>query len=306
MALDTDSLIDRRRLKRRLTIWRIIALVSIVAVVAVAIARTPQLPVGKHIAVLTVEGLIVSDPYRDRAVRALAEDDKTAALIIQIDSPGGTTYGSEALYRSLRKVSEVKPVVAVMNGVAASGGYMAALAADYVVARESTITGSIGVIMEATNFVGLMEKLGIESESIKSGPLKAEPNPLSRMTPEGRAAAQAIIADVHKMFVGMVSERRGMSLAEADQIADGRIYTGNMALDVGLIDGLGDDREAIAWLKSEHELDPELPLIDVEIDYPQELIDRLVSAVFGKPYLSERLSLDGLVSVWHPLMFESR
>ena len=211
MAFDTDSLIDRRRLKRRLAIWRVVALVSIVAVIAVAVARTPQLPVGKHIAVLTVEGLIVSDPYRDRAVRALAEDDKTAALLIRIDSPGGTTYGSEALYRSLREVADAKPVVAVMNGVAASGGYMAALAADHVVARETTITGSIGVIMEATNFVGLMEKLGIESESIKSGPLKAEPNPLSRMTPEARGAAQAIISDVHKMFVGMVSERRGMS-----------------------------------------------------------------------------------------------
>ncbi len=304
MALDTDGLIDRRRLKRRLAMWRFIALVSIVAVVAVAVARTSQLHVGKHIAVLTIEGLIVSDPHRDRAVRALAENDKTAALIIQIDSPGGTTYGSEALYRSLREVSDVKPVVAVMNGLAASGGYMAALAADHVVARESTITGSIGVIMEATNFVGLMDKLGIESESIKSGPLKAEPNPLSRMTPEGRVAAQTIIADVHKMFVGMVSERRGMTLAAAGKLADGRVYTGNMAVDAGLIDGLGDDREAVAWLNSEHDIDPDLPLIDVEIDYPVELIDRLVSIVFGKPYLAERLSLDGLVSVWHPLRSE--
>lgn len=286
--------------------WRIVALVAIVAVVAVAIGRAPEFPAGEHIAVLTIEGLIVSDPHRDRAVRALAENDDTAALIIRIDSPGGTTYGSEALYRSLREVSDVKPVVAVMNGVAASGGYMAALAADHVVARESTITGSIGVIMEATNFVGLMDKLGIESESIKSGPLKAEPNPLSRMTPAGRAAAQAIIADVHKMFVGMVSERRDMSQAQANELADGRVYTGNMAVDAGLIDGLGDDREAITWLETEHDLAPDLPLIDVKIDYPQELIERLVSAVFGKPYLAERLSLDGLVSVWHPHMFESR
>lgn len=306
MALDTDSLIDRRRLKRRLAMWRIVALVSIVAVIAVALARTPQLPVGDHIAVLTIDGLIVSDPHRVRALRALVEDDNAAALIVRIDSPGGTTYGSEALYRSIREVSEVKPVVAVMDGVAASGGYMAALAADHVVARESTITGSIGVIMEATNFVGLMEKLGIESESIKSGPLKAEPNPLSRLTPEGRAATQAIIQDVHDMFVGMVSERRGMTLAEARRLADGRVFTGNMAVKAGLIDGLGDDREAVGWLESEHGIDPDLPLVDVKIDYPKELIERLTAAVVGKPYLAERLKLDGLVSVWHPFMFEAR
>jgi protease-4 len=304
MALDTDSLIDRRRLKRRLAVWRIVALVAIVAVVGVAVARTPQLPVGDHIAVLTVDGLIVSDLHRDRAIRALVDNDRATALIVRIDSPGGTSYGSEALYRALREVSDVKPVVAVMNGVAASGGYMAALAADHVVARESTITGSIGVIMEATNFVGLMEKLGIESESIKSGPLKAQPNPLTRLTPEARAATQAIIQDVHKMFVGMVSERRGMGFAEAGRLADGRIFTGNMAVEAGLIDGLGDDREAVSWLEAEHAIDPELPMIDVKIDYPRELIDRLTSAIFGKPYLAERLKLDGLVSVWHADMFE--
>lgn len=284
--------------------WRIVALVSIVAVVAVAVARAPQIPTGQHIAVLTVDGLIVADPYRERAIRDLIEDKNAAALLVRIDSPGGTTYGSEALYHALREVSDAKPVVAVMNGVAASGGYMAALAANHVVARETTITGSIGVIMEATNFVGLMEKLGIESEAIKSGPLKAEPNPLSRMTPEARRATQAIISDVHTMFVGMVSERRGMTVAQANALADGRVYTGNMALDAGLVDGLGADDEALAWLKNEHDIDPDLPLVDVEIDYPQELIDRLVSAVFGKPYLAERLSLDGLVSVWHPLRSE--
>lgn len=304
MAFDTDSLVDRRRLKRRLAMWRIVALISIVAVIAVAVARAPQIPVGKHIAVLTVDGLIVSDPYREKALRALVDDESAAALLVRIDSPGGTTYGSEALYRALREVSDAKPVVAVMNGVAASGGYMAALAANHVVARESTITGSIGVIMEATNFVGLMEKLGIESEAIKSGPLKAEPNPLSRMTPEARRATQTIISDVHRMFVGMVSERRGLSLADANKLADGRVYTGNMAVSAGLVDGLGADDEALAWLKTEHGIDPELPLVDVEIDYPQELIDKLVSAIFGKPYLAERLRLDGLVSVWHPLSSE--
>jgi protease-4 len=300
MALDSDALIDRRRLKRRLGMWRFTAFVAVVALVAVAVGRTSQIPGSRHIAVLWVEDLILSDPYREAAVRALIEDDSVAALLVHIDSPGGTTFASESLYRALRQVAESKPVVAVMEGMAASGGYMAALATDYVVARESTITGSIGVILEATNFVGLMEMLGIESEAIKSGPLKAEPNPLSRLTPEAREVTKAVVDDVHEMFVGMVAERRAMSLADARRLADGRVYTGAMAADNGLIDGLGGEDEALAWMEETHGIDPDLPLRDVEIDYPQELLDRLISTALGKSHLTERLRLDGLVSLWHP------
>jgi protease-4 len=300
MALDSDALIDRRRLKRRLGVWRLTAFVAVVALVAVAVGRTPHIPGSRHIAVLWVEDLILSDPHRDKAVRALIDDESVAALLVHIDSPGGTTFGSESLYRTLRQVAEIKPVVAVMDGVAASGGYMAALAADYIVARESTITGSIGVIFEATNFVGLMEMLGIENEAIKSGPLKAEPNPLSRLTPEARAAIKAVVDDVHEMFVAMVAERRAIGLAEARRLADGRVYTGAMAANNGLIDGLGGEDEALAWMEETHGIDPDLPLREVDIDYPDEFLNRLISSAIGKSYLTERLRLDGLVSLWHP------
>lgn len=307
MALDSDALIDRRRLKRRLALWRLAALAALVALVAVAVGRAPQLQQisrSERIGVLRIDGLILSDPYRERTVRDLVDDDRLAALIVRIESPGGTTFGSESLYRALRAVAEVKPVVAVMEGVAASGGYMAAIAADHIVARESTLTGSIGVILEATNFVGLMEKLGIENESIKSAPLKAEPNPFDRLSPEAREATKALVDDVHDMFVRMVADRRGMDPARARALADGRVYTGAMAADVGLVDALGGEVEALAWLEAERGVDPDLPQVDVEIDYPRELIDRLVSAAVGKSYLTERLKLDGLVSVWHPLVIE--
>jgi len=300
MALDSDALIDRRRLKRRLAVWRLAAVIAIVGLVAVSVARTDTLPVGPYLAVLDVDGLILSDPYREQALADLADNGQAKALILHIDSPGGTTYGSEALYHAVRAVAATKPVVAVMSGVAASGGYMTAIAGDFIVARESTITGSIGVVMEATNFVGLMDLLGIETEAIKSGPLKAEPNPFSRMTPEVRAATQALIDDVHAMFVGMVAERRAMPLARAEALADGRVFTGRMALDAGLVDALGGEDEALAWLAAERGIDTDLPMRDVEIAYPEKLVDRLVSAVTGKPYLLERLTLDGLMSLWHP------
>ncbi len=301
MSLDTDALIDRRRLKRRLAMWRIFALVSVVAVIALAFGQVPLLPGSRHIAVLWVEDILFRDPYRDAAVRALAEDESVAAVVVQIDSPGGTTFGSEALYRGLLAVGEVKPVVAVMNQVAASGGYMAALAADHVVARETTITGSIGVVLEATNFVGLMEMLGIESDMIASGPLKAQPSPLQRMTPEARRAMLEVVDRVHDMFVGMVVERRGMARAEAARLADGRVFTGSMAVANGLIDAIGGEDEAVAWLEEERGIEPDLPRIEVVIDYPQEFLDRLLSASIGKSHLLERLRLDGLVSLWHPL-----
>lgn len=304
MALDTDSLIDRRRLKRRLALWRIIALGAVFGLIAAVLGRVPNLTPQDHIAVLWVEGMILTDAYREDAIRSVAEDDTVSALIVHIDSPGGTTFGSEALYRAVAEVAEEVPVVAIMNSVAASGGYMTALAADHIIARESTITGSIGVIMEATNFVGLMEKLGIENESIKSGPLKAEPNPMSRLTPEGRAAANAVVAEIHAMFVDMVAEGRDMPRNEAARLADGRIFTGKTANEVGLIDAIGGEKEAIAWLESEHGIDPDIPMVDVEIEYPERLIDQLVSTVIGKPYLTERLRLDGLVSLWHPLVAE--
>jgi protease-4 len=156
--------------------------------------------------------------------------------------------------------------------------------------------------MEATNFVGLMEMLGIENESIRSGPLKARPNPLERMTPEGRAASQQIIDEIHEMFVGMVAERRGLDFATAARLADGRIYTGATAAANGLIDELGGEREARRWLEETHGISAELPLYDVEIQYPIDFFDAFVSVVFGKSYLPERLTLDGLVSVWHPLL----
>mgnify|MGYP001493706720 FL=1 len=127
---------------------------------------------------------------------------------------------------------------------------------------------------------------------------------MSRMTPQAREAANTVVTGVHEMFVDMVAKGRNMPRAEAARLADGRIYTGTIAHEVGLIDAIGGEQDAIAWLESEHGIDPDLPLIEVEIDYPERLIDQLASVVIGKPFLTERLRLDGLMSLWHPLRAE--
>lgn len=299
MAMDADALVDRRRLKRRLAIWRVLAVGALVAVVAVAFGRFGSFESGPHVGVLWVEGLILSDPYRDDAIAAVIDDPDIEALIVRIDSPGGGTFASETLYRGLKEVAAEKPVVAVMEGVAASGGYMAAIAADHIVARETTVTGSIGVIMTGFNLVELLDMIGIEDESIRSGPFKARPDPSERMSPEVRELTQKLIGDVHDMFVGMVADSRDLDIATVETLADGRIYTGRMAVDNRLIDGLGGMAEARAWLEATHDIDPELPEYDIDIPYPDAYLSDWARALFGKSYLAERLTLDGLVSVWH-------
>lgn len=301
MSFEADQTVDRRRLKRQIGLWRMLAAGFAVALVVVAVewSGANRMVRGDHVAVLAVEGFIGTDREREMALDRIAENPRTTALVVWIDSPGGSTYASEVLYRSLRRVAVQKPVVAVMGTVAASGGYMAAIAADHIVARESTLTGSIGVLWEATNIVGLMETLGIESDTIKSAPLKAQPSPFERLSQAGRAATQAVVDDTQRMFVTMVRERRTIRRADMDTATSGRVFTGRMAVDLGLVDALGGEREALAWLEDERGIEADLPVIPVEIerDWP---LGTPVASWFRKTFLPEQLNLDGLISVWQP------
>lgn len=302
-ASDPDFLVDRRRLKRRLAVWRLLALVAAVSVVAVGVGKTGWLG-GPYVARLSVAGLITDDPARTRAIVDARNDSKVAAVIVRIDSPGGTVVGGETLFKELRAVAERKPVVAVMGELAASGGYMTALGADYILAREGTITGSIGVILQTTDVTGLLEKLGVTTEAIKSAPLKAVPSPLEPLTPEAREATRQLVMDIYGMFVDMVADRRRMDRAQAVQVADGRVFTGRQARSLGLIDAIGGETEARAWLESKgvpRGLAVKELKIEREDAWP-ELLGGAVSFLTGKTYLSERLKLDGLVAVWHPEM----
>ncbi len=300
MSLDIDAMLDRRRLKRRLSLWRATAVIAVVALVAVAVGRFGGLGLEPHVARLDVVGVIVDDRERLEAIEELVDDDNAKALIVRIDSPGGTTTGGESLYYALRRVAEEKPVVAVIGTLGASGGYMAALAADHIVARETSITGSIGVILQTAEISGLLEKLGVTTEAIKSGPLKATPSPFEPLSDESRAATQAVVDDTHSWFVTLVAERRELEQATAEGLSDGRIYTGRQALEKNLIDALGGEREARKWLAETREVSKRLPVVEVKYGEDEGLIDEFFSSLAGKTFLSERLTLDGLISLWHP------
>jgi protease-4 len=300
MTLEADYWIDRRRLKRHLTFWRVLAVVAVIAALLAALGRFDVLAVRGYVARLSVEGIILDDRERDKTLRDIAKDDRVKALIVHVDSPGGTVVGGEALYRNLRMVGERKPVVAVLGELGTSAAYMTALGSDFIVAREGTITGSIGVVLQTTDFTGLLERVGIKPEAIKSTPLKAQPSPLEPLTPAAREAIRGVVLDMYEMFVGMVGERRGLSREATLALADGRVFTGRQATANRLVDAIGGEAQAREWLAENRGIQKELPVRDVEIDDPQRQIRDLVGTLLGKSFFSERLRLDGLVSLWHP------
>ena len=298
MSLEADYVVDRRRLKRRLLFWRVLAIATLAVVVITSITSSNNFSVGDHIARLNVTGIIVDDIDREYALKKLKDDEEVLALIVRIDSPGGTVVGGESLYHQLRDLGQKKPVVAVMGSTATSAGYMIALGADHLIAREGSLTGSIGVLLQTADITGLLEKIGVKPEIIKSGPLKAQPNPLEKTTQAAREAIKAVVMDIYAMFVDMVAERRKMSPEAVRALADGRVYSGRQALANGLIDAIGSEDEAIDWLRETAKIPQGLSVQDVIIERPGQGWRSLINAVIGKPLFSERLSLDGLVSLW--------
>lgn len=303
MPFSSDQILERLRLKRRLRIWQAVGVLAVAGIVLALGARFDVLNQQDHIARLWVTGVIQDDPERDELIKELADDDNVKAVLLRINSPGGTVVGGEALYRHLRALADKKPVVAVMGEVAASAGYMTAIAADHIVAREGTITGSIGVLMQSANITGLMDKIGVKPVVIKSAPLKAAPNPMEEMTPEVRKATETVIMDMYDMFVGMVSERRNLTLEETKALADGRIFTGRQAKQAGLVDQTGGEKDALKWLVSEGQITEGLEILDAlygEEEFWAGAGSALISSFFDKTLISEGLRLDGLISVWHP------
>lgn len=238
---------ERKKLRRSRFRWRILAALAVVVAIGIwAANNTPES--GPHVARFDVTGVIVSDPDRTKLLRKIAEDDKVEGLLVRINSPGGTVTGSEELYNSLREIAAVKPVVATMTDVAASGGYITALAADHIIALSNTITGSVGVIFQAPNVHELMERIGVQMVEIKTGPLKAEPTPFKPVDERVIAAERVLVEDSFDWFVGLVRERRSLAGNAMEDIKRGGVFTGRMALDIGLIDEIGDADEARTWL----------------------------------------------------------
>ena len=272
MSLDADLIVDRRRMRRKLTFWRVIAIGVIVLAVAGAAAlgsnRAGFTGVRPYIARVTIEGLIRGDRDRVQAIDRLARSSLARAVIVHVDSPGGTTAGSEQLYDSLSRLRDKKPIVIVVDSLAASGAYITALAGDHIVAQQTSLVGSIGVLFQYPNFADLLDKIGVKVEGVKSSPLKASPNGFEPTSPEAKAALESIIKDSYAWFKNLVQDRRHLSDSELQTVSDGRVFTGHQAIGLKLIDELGDERAALAWLAKEKNVDAKLPVRDYELREP--------------------------------------
>lgn len=321
MSLEADTIVDRRRVRRKLTFWRAVAvLLAIVAIGVLAARFGPATGLidrpGASIARVKIQGLIRSDQDRTDSLERLAKSN-VRAVIVHVDSPGGTTAGAEQLHQSLRRVAASKPMVVVVNGLAASGGYIAAMASDQIIAQGSSIVGSIGVLVQYPNLTDLMRTIGVTVESVKSSPLKAAPSGVEPTSPEARAALEALVMDAYDWFKGMVKDRRGMDDALLARVADGRVFTGRQALELKLVDRLGDERTALEWLEQEKKIDSKLPVRDWALKprFGDMTFLHLAMAaldVLGLDALArrieglgtvqalERLNLDGLLALWHP------
>ena len=323
MSLDADHIVDRRRMRRKLTFWRVLAiLVAIAAVVAVSFrfSRSDMSLTegpGSYIARVAVRGLIRNDQERSEALDRLAKSS-ARAVIVHVDSPGGTAAGAEQLYGSLRAIADKKPMVVVIDGLAASGGYIAALAADHVVSPNAGLVGSIGVLFQFPNFGDLMKTVGVKVEEVKSSPLKAAPNGFEPTSPEARAAIESLVRDSYAWFRGLVKERRRLDDATLNRVADGRVFTGRQGVDIKLIDELGNEQTAVAWLAKEKGIDANLPVREWhlksrlgDLSFLHLAAVTVLDAV-GLKSLARRmensaalqavesLNLDGLLALWHP------
>jgi protease-4 len=317
MTNETEIVLDRRNLRRRVGLWRGAAIGA--GVVALAALATYVAPAGigetRHIARLTVEGMITEDRDMLRLLKRVGENKSIAGVILFINSPGGTTTGGEALFEAIREVSKTKPVVAQFGTVAASAAYITGLASDHIVARGNSITGSVGVIFQWPEFSQLMERLGIKINEIKSGPLKANPSPFQPLDEPGRAAAEEMVAESQRWFLDLVRTRRGIDTKGVAGLEQGRVFSGRDALNHKLIDQIGGEGEAVRYLEEQRSISKGLKLVDWKVSRDSDwslvrVATHALARIIGIPGTADlarlvsddrlaRLRLDGLLSIWH-------
>jgi protease-4 len=246
-------------------------------------------------------------------IEKIGKSDQVKAVILDINSPGGTTTGGEALYDAVRRLAEKKPVVAVCGTLATSAAYIAALATDRIFVYGNTITGSVGVIFQWAEVTELLKTLGIKVEEVRSGPLKAVPSPFEPADEKARALTEEMVQEAKVWFIDLVSKRRSIDATSVPGLTEGRIYSGRQAVELKLVDAIGDEKVAMSWLAKERNVPSGLKIVDWK---PAEessgwfgWLSQALGAVFGLSaerlaglfgQISSTLKLDGLVSVWHP------
>lgn len=317
MTLETEAVLDRRRMRRRLSLWRTLAVIAGLLAIGLLLfssADRAGLLENRQIARVTIEGMITEDRDLLRMLQKIGESKQVSGVIVAVNSPGGTTAGGEALFEALRGVAKTKPVVAQFGTVATSAAYIAGLATDQIVARGNTITGSVGVIFQWPEFAGLLEKLGIKVNEIKSGPLKANPSPFLPLDDAGRSAAEEMVAESQRWFLNLVRTRRGIETKSVPGLEQGRVFSGRDALNHKLIDQIGGEAEVVKYLEDQRSVPKGLKIVDWKVSRDTSwsfarFATLALARITGIQALEEialmsnnrfaGLRLDGLLSIWH-------
>lgn len=319
MSFETETVLDRRRLRRRITTWRGLAIAAgVFALCALAVSGSQYGAITgqKQIARMEIVGTITEDRDQLKLLKKIEEAEHVSALLLYVNSPGGTTTGGEALYEALRRVSAKKPVVAQFGTVAASAGYIMGLGADHIVTRGNTITGSVGVIFQWPQVTEMLDKVGVKFNVVRSGEQKALPSPFEDFSERSREVTQSMIDESFRWFLSLVEERRGIRATDLPDLSSGRTFSGREAVKLKLADELGGEAEAIKWLEEKRNVPKDLDVVTWKKDDVKSFgfgaaVANLLPGVFGNSgamvadlfsrdrHLST-LGLDGMLSVWHP------
>ena len=244
-----------------------------------------------YIAKVSIENIIYTDDDFSILLDDLKNDKNVKAILVDLNSPGGTIVGSQTIYNKLKSLGENVPIAVSMKEVAASGGYLISLAADRIFCYKGTITGSVGVILQTVNLNNLLEKIGLEPLIVKSGSMKSVPNPFEKVNEEKKKKIISLVDNMAEQFLNLVIQSRNLSKKEIDLISDGSVFTGAQAKEISLVDEIGDEQDAITWLKKKADLDEKTKVL--EIKKPESFLNDInlnTSNILKK--------MSGILAIW--------
>ena len=292
-----NDFLDKFYSRRQSTIKRLLIFTIVILLIVTASFQFQQKEI--FIAKITIEGIIKDRNDILEQLKKLDNDENVKGLITVINSPGGTYVGSKEIHESIKNLSKKIPTVAYMREIATSGGYLVSLSSDRIFGNEATITGSVGVILQTANISELLNKLGINPLIIKSGDLKAVPNPAEEIDEEKLNYLKDIIQKMQTEFLNLVKKNRDISSSTIDLVSDGRIVTGKQAKDLKLIDAVGTEIDALSWLRQEAGLGDDVKVKDLSIQTD-------ITQVFNLNFLKKKINYlnqnfyNGFIAIWTP------
>ncbi len=283
--LNPDSLVERSKLKSQVTLWRALTFIVIILTIFFVYLvdkkweEKENKGKGPYIARVDVDGIIMEDQERVDIIDEIANNDDIKGVIVHINSPGGTAVGGEQLYGALKDLSAKKPVVAVMDSLAASAAYLISLGCGHVFTHQGTITGSIGVIMEIPNLHDSAEKLGVKVDYIRTSPIKGSPTLFEPKNEKAYQNLDNMMQDFYTYFVKVVAENRKLPLDEAYKLSDGRVFSGKAAVDNKLVDEIGGEKEAYQWLVNTQSVPKDIKVREVKLKKPKKPFEEFFGSI---------------------------